>query len=315
MLEKDLENIIIKYPELIEDGLRLIKEQGKVCGRKFDLMFEDKYGQKVILELKRGAITDKHIGQILYYEGTQLSEESQAIRIILVGTRVPPSIQKALDYHGIGWREITIPTLIEFLSKKGDSDFLSIVRESLPLADIREGRTNQVSTLKIAQTNIEFGDKIQKNNYHACFQKLVQATAPRIGLPESDFHIYGDRNYCQITRYKCHFEWWITVGRGKGEPYALQVALHFERSEEFNKRAVALILTPDIKGQLERELNEEVFFGPWSDRNNKWASIYIVKNGNIFTQELFEWAVKNMAIFYKVLSPKIELLKSLKKEL
>ena len=45
-------------------------------------------------------ILDKHIGQIMSYEGSVLSEKDPDVRIMLIGTRVPPNLQKALDQHG-----------------------------------------------------------------------------------------------------------------------------------------------------------------------------------------------------------------------
>jgi hypothetical protein len=43
MLEKDFEDIICKYPELIEDGLVLINRQVSLYGRRMDILFEDKF--------------------------------------------------------------------------------------------------------------------------------------------------------------------------------------------------------------------------------------------------------------------------------
>ena len=101
MKEIDLENILAKYPDLIEQGLRLIERQKTVYGRRMDLLFEDINKRKLIIELKSGPILDKHIGQIMAYEGGTLSDKEQDIRIMLIGTRVPPNFRKALDYHGI----------------------------------------------------------------------------------------------------------------------------------------------------------------------------------------------------------------------
>ena len=123
MLEKDFEDIICKYPELIEEGLILIGRQLSLYGRRMDILFEDKFKRKLILELKAGPIKDEHVGQIMSYEGMLLSDDDPTIRVMLVGTRVPPNIKKSMDYHGIAWKEITFSFLKEFLKNKGDESF------------------------------------------------------------------------------------------------------------------------------------------------------------------------------------------------
>jgi hypothetical protein len=129
MLEKDFEDIICKYPELIEEGLKLIGRQLSLYGRRMDVLFEDKFKRKLIIELKAGPIKDEHVGQILSYEGMLLSEDDPTVRVMLVGTRVPPNMQRSLDHHGIAWGEITISLLKEFLKTKGDEIFLNLFEE------------------------------------------------------------------------------------------------------------------------------------------------------------------------------------------
>jgi hypothetical protein len=88
-----------------------------------DILFEDKFNRKLIIELKAGPIKDEHIGQIMSYEGMLLSAADPTLRVMLVGPRVPPNIKKSMDYHGIAWKEITFSFLKEFLNNKGDKSF------------------------------------------------------------------------------------------------------------------------------------------------------------------------------------------------
>jgi RecB family endonuclease NucS len=119
MKEKDLEDIVCKYPDLIEEGLTFKGRQVHLYGKIIDIMFEDKFKQKLIVELKIGAIDRKHIGQVMEYEGNVLSEEDPTARIMLIGNRVPPSLQKALDHHGIEWKEYPISVIKQYLIDKG----------------------------------------------------------------------------------------------------------------------------------------------------------------------------------------------------
>lgn len=127
--EKIFEDIICKYPELIEDNLVLLGRQVYLYNRRIDILFEDKFKRKLLIELKVGPIKDQHIGQILAYEGMLLSSDNPTIRVMLVGNRVPPNIQKSLDHHGIAWREITFSALKTFLHEKNDAAFSYISSE------------------------------------------------------------------------------------------------------------------------------------------------------------------------------------------
>ena len=124
ILEKTFEDIICKYPDLIEKDLKLLGRQITIYGRRIDVLFEDKFKTKLLIELKSGPIKDEHIGQLLSYEGMLLSADDPTLRVMLIGTRVPPNIQKSLDHHGIAWKEISNSKLIEFIKSVGDKEFL-----------------------------------------------------------------------------------------------------------------------------------------------------------------------------------------------
>lgn len=124
ILEKTFEDIICKYPDLIETGLKLLGRQITLYGRRIDILFEDRFKMKLLVELKAVPIKDEHIGQLLSYEGMLLSANDPTLRVMLIGTRVPPNIQKSLDHHGIAWKEISNSKLIEFIKAVGDNEFL-----------------------------------------------------------------------------------------------------------------------------------------------------------------------------------------------
>ena len=121
--ERHLEEILAKYPELIEEGLTLKGRQANIKGKLIDLLFEDRHGQKLIVELKKGTILREHIGQIMDYEGYLLSPEDPNIRVMLIGNPVPPNFRRSLEHHGFKWREITLSHLSDFLKNIGDNEF------------------------------------------------------------------------------------------------------------------------------------------------------------------------------------------------
>lgn len=111
--EKDIEQIISKHSELLEEGLVLIGRQVSVGGLRVDLLFKDRFGETLVVELKRGTIKRKHVGQIMEYSGSLY--EGKPVRLMLVGNRVPRSFQRSLEYHGIEWRELSEEKLLRFL--------------------------------------------------------------------------------------------------------------------------------------------------------------------------------------------------------
>jgi len=152
LLEKNFEDILSRYPELIEDDLTLIGRQVTIYGRRMDLLFEDRFKRKLIVELKIGPIKDVHIGQVLSYEGILLSAEDPTIRVMLIGNRVPPNIQRTLDHHGIAWREITLSFLKEFLVKKNDEEFLNLFEFDEPLSNKLTSKIEHEEKVKAVKT-------------------------------------------------------------------------------------------------------------------------------------------------------------------
>jgi len=138
MKESVFEDIIAKYPEVIEDALKLLGRQVNVEGKRIDLLLEDKHGQKLIIELKAGTIVRKDIAQIMDYEGYFVSRYDPTVRVMLVGYRVPRNLQRVFDHHGIEWKEIPPRRLESFLNEKGDKDLLRFVSEEVAENDTAE---------------------------------------------------------------------------------------------------------------------------------------------------------------------------------
>jgi len=158
--EKQFEDIICKYPELIEEGLVFKGRQIHVYRKIMDVLFEDKFGQKLIVELKVGPIDRKHIGQVMEYEGSVLSVEDPTARIMLVGNRVPPNLKKALDHHGIEHREMSLTTLIKFLESKKDKvliDYFAEIETTTPVKTLdKTRRTKEVEEKSMPEDNIDW---------------------------------------------------------------------------------------------------------------------------------------------------------------
>lgn len=111
-----MEEIIANHPDIIEESLTLIGRQVSIGRLRCDLLLKDKFGDYLLIEMKKGNLSRQHVGQIMEYCGTLY--EGKPLRLMLVSNRVPPSFRKSLEYHGIEWREISEEQFIQYLREK-----------------------------------------------------------------------------------------------------------------------------------------------------------------------------------------------------
>ena len=67
MLESEIEDSIKSNPEILEEGLKLVRPQYPTPVGPIDILCKDKNGNFVVIELKRGKESDKVVGQIQRY--------------------------------------------------------------------------------------------------------------------------------------------------------------------------------------------------------------------------------------------------------
>lgn len=122
MYEREIEQILYNYPEIIEEGLEPIGRQVSLFGKRADLLFMDDSGKKLIVELKRGEVTREHVGQLIEYLGSMLRNEKEDVRAMLVAGSIPSSMQVALDHFGIEWKTVSDSQLVAFLQERGEEE-------------------------------------------------------------------------------------------------------------------------------------------------------------------------------------------------
>lgn len=126
--EKEFEDILAKYTELIEKGLTLEGRQKNVAGKAIDLFFKDEHGDYLIVEVKRGIIKREHIAQLLDYEGYFVNKLKTTVRVMLVGNYIPSNFKNSLDHHGIEYRAYSLETLKSFLLAQNDIEVLKSLK-------------------------------------------------------------------------------------------------------------------------------------------------------------------------------------------
>lgn len=102
VLEYDIENEIVSNPEIIEEGLELIKSQFRTEVGLIDILLKDRNEDYVVVELKKDQGTYKVVGQILKYlvwVEEELAKDSKVRGIIVV-----KETNKDLEYAVRGTR-------------------------------------------------------------------------------------------------------------------------------------------------------------------------------------------------------------------
>ncbi|MCK4966477.1 DUF91 domain-containing protein [bacterium] len=119
--EKDMQYLIAKYPdEFIEDGLEIISTEYNVNRKRIDILFRDKYGRLLVIELKKGTLSREAIGQIIEYYGLLKDEKSgDNIEMMVIANNIPPERKEYLAKIGIELREISINKFISVAKKHG----------------------------------------------------------------------------------------------------------------------------------------------------------------------------------------------------
>jgi hypothetical protein len=118
--ERLFEDVLVKYPELIEDKLKFIGRQVTHFGKRIDILFEDRFKEKLIIELKIDNLQRNALSQVMEYEGFILSEKDPSARVMIIANRIHLNLKKAMDHHGIEYKEITHKNLLEFLEKRDE---------------------------------------------------------------------------------------------------------------------------------------------------------------------------------------------------
>lgn len=122
MLEKDIENLLANYPDEFfpGEGFKLINQQFTIEGRRIDILFEDKHGRQIIVEVKRGILSREASGQIAEYYGLLKNvDETKNFELILCANIIPKERKVFLETIGIDCKELGIAQISKIANKHG----------------------------------------------------------------------------------------------------------------------------------------------------------------------------------------------------
>jgi RecB family endonuclease NucS len=107
--EREMEDAIVLDPTkyIGEEGLRLTARQYSIGAYRFDLLFEDRHGGKLIVELQIGVLDRIHMFKILdYCDEYRDLHPSEFVEPMVIANIIPPERKRRLSHSGIPFREI-----------------------------------------------------------------------------------------------------------------------------------------------------------------------------------------------------------------
>jgi len=331
---QDLEKWVESYPDILgEELLILTTEYDKFdkTSERLDLLAIDKIGNLVIVELKRddsgkyvdlqaikyaafcstldldqvcrvhldyliakGEKTDLEgvKGRIIdFIENDEFEEINDIPRIVLVSKEFRPEVTASVLWLRKFSLDIRCIKLSPFQMDQDTIIFSSNTLIPLPEAEDfiikSEQKDKKEHTLTLTQQEYlrYYNDLVGR------IKNRIQASFPE---PKPNF-IYQIPT--GIPGF--HFEWSFH-GRPRS---SFGVELHLEKGNVETNHMVCSKLEK-LKSHIEAETGEKVIFQKeWTKR---WSRIYIEKNEGKVTDELKEWAVEKMVIFYNLFMPELE---------
>jgi hypothetical protein len=128
MLEKDIQNLLAKYPQefLPKHNFSLRGQEVNLGSYRADIIFEDRKGSLTIVEIKRGILRRETLGQLAlgqameYYGILKKKEPNREIRLMLVANIIPKGMTVFLNEKlGVEFIEIPVSKIRNIASKYG----------------------------------------------------------------------------------------------------------------------------------------------------------------------------------------------------
>jgi Endonuclease NucS len=109
MIEKEMQELLWRYPErLLNEPLRQFAWKTSSNVGRADLVFEDRHGGLLIIEVKRGKLPREAMNQVLDYFGMmKLKFPDKAVEMMVVANSILPERRITFENRDIECREIS----------------------------------------------------------------------------------------------------------------------------------------------------------------------------------------------------------------
>lgn len=109
MNEHEMEDLLWEYPErLLNEALKQFQRQPSSSVGRADLIFVDRIGRLLVVELKKGTLERSAIPQLFDYYGMVKSQFPQkSVELMVIANQIPMERRIACEQHNIEPREIS----------------------------------------------------------------------------------------------------------------------------------------------------------------------------------------------------------------
>lgn len=132
MIERDMEDLIANHPDdfFPGKGFDLRGRQQSFAGvGRFDLLFEDRFETKILMELKAVPAKYEVASQLAKYKDELLNRGERHILMWLVAPQIPQSVREFLDRIGIEYTEIHVPEFRRVAERHGEPIHSEVPRQ------------------------------------------------------------------------------------------------------------------------------------------------------------------------------------------
>lgn len=251
--EKFMEELIAANPEyyLRESGLELISRQFVVPGYRFDLIFQDRTGAKLIVEIQKGTLDRSHTYKILdYYDAFKEKNPHEFVEVMVVANVIPAERKQRLASRGIAYREIPV------------ADFLDKLAIGPPFP-MEQGMLCSPAIAKATPTTI---DEVDEHSQSAFALFKEQQALLRTALCEYDSTIWFPPLRGNFVK-KVPSNWFICFvpgvwGRWKTRNYGVHFDFAYARPRNNLPERFRLVVGVEspLKAEFHQAFKEDVIF-------------------------------------------------------
>ena len=267
MLEKEMEDLIANYPDdFFPDKGFLLKgrQQSFAEVGRFDLLFVDRYGTNVLMELKAGPAKYEVATQLAKYKDELQFRGEKHILMWLVAPQVPTSVREFLDRIGIEYSEIHTTEFRRVADRYG----LVIASDTSPQEatasldrNVKSLRSGEVDQIRPTGLQLRSGSKIIYNSFA---ELMDSALLPLRAANPTDARLDGAQsggNREVAGRFRHHDKTWKINADTHYEPLmiAYRAMKKDKTSDPFVEQATQLGNCLVLKNEFQRSLSDPRF--------------------------------------------------------
>ncbi len=118
LTERQMADVVVSNSgELLGEPLELLARNHWIGRYELDLLFRDRHGAHLIVELQRGALDRYHLYKVLdYYDEFKDRHKDTFVEVMIVANIISPERKERLSRRGVSYREIPEATIVRLFA-------------------------------------------------------------------------------------------------------------------------------------------------------------------------------------------------------